>query len=178
MQKKAEDLCWVVDFELDKDNCLTHLLWMLPDQVDLWLRYYDVIVNDNIARTNQYQIPLEVFIILNCIKSATNQTPIIMFTDANPALDATIPIVLPETYAAYCIFHITQNLPKNLKLKLGENWDNFIKQFYQCRNSLFGIESTVKVEGYNWIIKQQLKANSTLCETADRFDSRLNDEKR
>src|ERR1700722_15187679 len=38
------------------------------------------------------------------------------------------------------------------------------------------IESTAKVEGYNWIIKQQLKANSTLCEFADRLDSRLKEE--
>ena len=162
MQKKAEDVRWVVDFELDEDNRLTRLLWMTPDQVNLWLKYYDVVVNDNTFRTNQYQMPLGVFIvidnkcktrlvcqvlvsdesldthiwILNCIKRATNQAPIMMFTDADPALDAAIPVVFPETYPAHCIFHITQNLPKNLKAKLGEKWDNFIEQFYQCRNSL------------------------------------------
>ncbi|CAB4426979.1 unnamed protein product [Rhizophagus irregularis] len=145
-----------------------------------------------------------------------------MFTDADPALDAAIPIVFPETYSAHCIFHIAQNLPKNLKAKLGEKWKDFIKQFYQCRNSLCeplfkqrwnkllndypmakdyllrtldqkfkswaraylykiftaGIESTARVEGYNWIIKQQLKAKSTLCELADRIDSRLKEEER
>ncbi|GBB93919.1 hypothetical protein RclHR1_22530004 [Rhizophagus clarus] len=53
MQKKAEELRWIVNFELDKDNCLTRLFWMSPDQMDLWLRYYDIIVNDNTARTNQ-----------------------------------------------------------------------------------------------------------------------------
>ncbi|CAB4489231.1 unnamed protein product [Rhizophagus irregularis] len=52
MQKKAEDLHWIVDFELDKDNRLTCLLWMSSDQVDLWLRYHDVVINDNTARTN------------------------------------------------------------------------------------------------------------------------------
>ncbi|EXX54899.1 hypothetical protein RirG_230330 [Rhizophagus irregularis DAOM 197198w] len=231
MQKKAEDL-----------------RWMSPDQVDLWLRYHDVVINDNTARTNQYQMPLGVFIIidnkcksrlvcqvlvsdetlnthvwiLECIKKATETAPIVMFTDADPALDAAIPIVFPETYLAHCIFHIAQNLPKNLKAKLGEKWDDFIKQFYQCRNSLCeplfkqrwnqllidypmakdhllrtldqnsrswaraylhkiftaGIESTARVEGYNWIIKQQLKANSNLCEIADRLDSRLKDEER
>ncbi|RHZ72157.1 hypothetical protein Glove_245g26 [Diversispora epigaea] len=35
MQKKIEDLRWVVDFELDKENRLTRLFWMSPDQVDL-----------------------------------------------------------------------------------------------------------------------------------------------
>jgi len=248
MQKKTEDLRWVVDFELDKDNRLTRLLWMSPDQVDLWHKYHDVVINDNTSRTNQYQMPLGVFIIidnkcktrlvcqvlvsdesldthvwiLKCIKRATEQAPIVMFTDADPALDAAIPIVFPETYPAHCIFHIAQNLPKNLKAKLGEKWDDFIKQFYHCRNSLCeslfkqrwnqllnnypmakdyllrtldkncrswaraylhkiftaGIESTARVEGYNWIIKQQLKANGTLCELADRLDSRLKDEER
>ncbi|RHZ55116.1 hypothetical protein Glove_420g13 [Diversispora epigaea] len=61
-----------------------------------------------------------------------------------PALDAAIPIVFPETYPAHCIFHIAQNLPKNLKGKLGEKWNDFLKQFYHCRNSLSGIESTSK----------------------------------
>uniref|UniRef100_U9UTR1 MULE transposase domain-containing protein n=1 Tax=Rhizophagus irregularis (strain DAOM 181602 / DAOM 197198 / MUCL 43194) TaxID=747089 RepID=U9UTR1_RHIID len=41
-----------------------------------------------------------------------------MFIDADSALDATIPIVFPETYSAHCIFYIAQNLPKNLKAKL------------------------------------------------------------
>ncbi|RHZ53322.1 hypothetical protein Glove_443g1 [Diversispora epigaea] len=248
LQKKIEDLRWVVDFELDKENQLTRLLWMSPDQIDLWLKYYDVVVNDNTAKTNQYQMLLGIFIIidnkcktrlvcqalvsdetldthvwiLECIRKATEQAPIVMFTDANPALDAAIPIVFPETYPAHCIFHIAQNLPKNLKGKLGERWNDFIKQFYQCRNSLCeplfkqrwnqllndfpaskdyllrtlgrncrswaraylykiftaGIESTSRIEGYNWVIKQQLKTNSTLCELVDCLDSRLKEEER
>ncbi|CAB4489230.1 unnamed protein product [Rhizophagus irregularis] len=32
-----------------------------------------------------------------------------------------------------------------------------------------GIESTARVEGYNWIIKQQLKANSTLYRNISMF---------
>ncbi|RHZ72158.1 hypothetical protein Glove_245g27 [Diversispora epigaea] len=160
--------------------------------------------------------------ILKCIRRATEQAPIVIFTDADPALNAAIPIVFPKTYPAHCIFHIAQNLPKNLKGKLGERWNDFIKQFYQCRNSLCkllfkqrwnqllndfptakdyllrtldrrckswaraylykiftaGIESTSRVEGYNWIIKQQLKANSTLCELVDRLDLRLKEEER
>ena len=162
MQKKIEDLRWIVKFELDKDNHLTCLFWMTSDQVNLWLKYYDVVINDNTARTNQYQMPFGVFVIidnkgktrlvcqvlasdktlethiwiLECIRRATEQALIVMFTDADPALDAAIPIVFPETYPAHCIFHIAQNLLKNLKAKLGEKWADFIKQFYQYRNSL------------------------------------------
>ena len=39
-----------------------------------------------------------------------------------------------------------------------------------------GIESTSRVKGYNWIIKQQLKAKSTLCELSNQIDSRLKEE--
>ncbi|RHZ84102.1 hypothetical protein Glove_85g101 [Diversispora epigaea] len=91
--------------------------------------------------TNQYQMPLGIFIIidnkyktrlvcqalvsdetldtyiwiLEYIRKATEQAPIVIFTDADLALDAAIPIVFPETHPAHCIFHIAQNLPKNLK---------------------------------------------------------------
>ncbi|CAG8746628.1 13364_t:CDS:2, partial [Cetraspora pellucida] len=222
--------------KINNDNRLIRLLWMSLGQVDLWLRYYNVVVNNNTARTNQYQMPLGLFIvidnkckthlacqvlisdetidthvwILEHIKKAVDKVPIVMFTDRDPALDAAIPIVFSETYSAHCIFHIAQNLPKNLKAKLGINWNNFIKQFYECQrwNKLLndfpmtkdyllrvldlkcrswaraylyriftvGIESTSRVESYNWVIKQQLKTNSTLCELADRLDERLRDE--
>ena len=50
---------------------------------------------------------LETYIqILECIRRATEQAPIVMFTDADPALDVAIPIVFPETYPAHYIFHI------------------------------------------------------------------------
>ncbi|RHZ75962.1 hypothetical protein Glove_208g167 [Diversispora epigaea] len=168
LQKKIEDLRWVVDFELDKENRLTRLLWMSPDQIDLWLKYYDVVINNNTAKTNQYQMLLGIFIIIDnkcktrlvCQAKATEQTLIVMFTDADPALDAAIPIVFLETYPAHCIFYIAQNLPKNLKGKLAS------------------IKSTSRVEGYNWVIKQQLKTNSTLCELVDCLNSRLKEEKR
>ena len=38
---------------------------MTPDQVNLWLKYYDVVINDNTARTNQYQMPFGVFVIID-----------------------------------------------------------------------------------------------------------------
>ncbi|CAG8785257.1 9814_t:CDS:2, partial [Cetraspora pellucida] len=38
------------------------------------------------------------------------------------------------------------------------------------------VESMAKVESYNWVIKQQLKANSMLCKLADCLDARLKDE--
>ncbi|PKC66991.1 hypothetical protein RhiirA1_535203 [Rhizophagus irregularis] len=141
MQKKAEDLHWIVDFELDKDNRLTCLLWMSSDQYQMPLEVFIII--DNKCKSclvcqvlvSDESLDTHVWI-LKCIKKATKTAPIVMFTDADPALDAAIPIIFSETYPVHCIFHIVQNLPKNLKAKLGEKWDDFIKQFYQCRNSL------------------------------------------
>ncbi|PKY48806.1 hypothetical protein RhiirA4_464509 [Rhizophagus irregularis] len=40
-----------------------------------------------------------------------------------------------------------------------------------------GIKSIARVKGYNWIIKQQLKVNSTLCKIVDRLDLKLNNNK-
>ncbi|CAG8777524.1 35126_t:CDS:1, partial [Racocetra persica] len=74
---------------------------------------------------------------LEHIKKAVEKGLIVMFIDRDPALDSAISIVFLKTYSAYCIFHIIQNLSKNLKAKLDINWDNFIKQFYKYHNSLY-----------------------------------------
>ncbi|CAB4423407.1 unnamed protein product [Rhizophagus irregularis] len=125
MQKKAEDLRWVVDFELDNDNRLTRLLWMSPDQVELWLNLCE---------------PL--------FKQRWNK----LLNDYPMVKD-----------------YLLRTLDQKFK-----SW----AQAYLYKIFTAGIESTARVEGYNWIIKQQLKAKSTLCELADRIDSRLKEEER
>jgi hypothetical protein len=35
---------------------------MSPAQIALWLEYHDVILNDNIAKTNRYNMPLSLFL--------------------------------------------------------------------------------------------------------------------
>ncbi|CAB4425742.1 unnamed protein product [Rhizophagus irregularis] len=125
MQKKAEDLRWVVDFELDNDNRLTRLLWMSPDQVELWLNLCE---------------PL--------FKQRWNR----LLNDYPMAKD-----------------YLLRTLDQKFK-----SW----ARAYLYKIFTAGIESTARVEGYNWIIKQQLKAKSTLCELADRIDSRLKEEER
>ncbi|PKK59279.1 hypothetical protein RhiirC2_795049 [Rhizophagus irregularis] len=147
MQKKAEDLCWIVDFELDKDNRLTRLLWMSPDQVEP-----TILVSDESLDTHIW--------ILNCIKRATNQAPIVMFTDADPSLNAVIPImtngiVLLNNSINVITVYVNHYLNPNCR-----SW----ARAYLHKIFTVGIKSTARVEGYNWIIKQQLKANSTLCE--------------
>ncbi|RHZ64231.1 hypothetical protein Glove_326g241 [Diversispora epigaea] len=134
---------------------------MSPTQIALWLEYYDVILNDNTAKTNRYQMPLSLFLaidnntksrlvaqalvcdetvesykwILECTKNATMVEPLVFVTDADPAADA-IGQIYVSTYQIHCIFHISENLPKNLKSKLGDQYENFVHDFYLCRNSI------------------------------------------
>jgi zinc finger SWIM domain-containing protein 3 len=44
---------------------------------------------------------------------------------------------LPETHHLLCIFHIQENLRKNLAGKLGREYKSFYKEFLHTRNSLF-----------------------------------------
>jgi len=65
MNHKSNDPEWVVEFELDDENRLTRIFWMSPAQVVLWLEYHDVVLNDNTAKTNCYQMLLSLFLIID-----------------------------------------------------------------------------------------------------------------
>jgi hypothetical protein len=246
IQHKSNDPGWFIEFKIDQDNRLTRLFWMSPTQIAFWLEYHDVILNDNTAKTNRYQMPLSLFLaidnntksrlvaqalvsdettesykwILECTKNATMTEPLVFVTDADPAMDAAIGQVYETTYPIHCIFHICENLPKNTKSKLSDQYENFVRDFYRCRNSLCeeifyerwhnltekyptvkdylmrtlypsrqawaraftskvftaGIQTTSRVEGYNHVIKRELKASSTLCDLAIILDARLESE--
>ncbi|CAG8644260.1 19929_t:CDS:2 [Racocetra fulgida] len=70
-------------------------------------------------------------------ENATGAEPQVIITDMDPVMDATCKIVYPNTYHVYCIWHLSQNLPKNLKSKLGNiKYKEFICEFWQAQNSL------------------------------------------
>ncbi len=52
------------------------------------------------------------------------------------AVEDEVLIEFLNTYHIYCIWHISQNLPKRLKEKFGSNFSNFMKNFFKTRNSL------------------------------------------
>ena len=62
--------------------------------------------------------------------------PLVFVTDANPAMDAAIVQTYEMTHPIHCIFHISENLPKNVKSKLGDQYEDFVRSFFICRNSL------------------------------------------
>jgi hypothetical protein len=59
-----------------------------------------------------------------------------MITDANPAMDAAIAQIYSQTKHLHCIWHIGQNIPKNLKSKLHGNYEEFAKKFSNRPSSL------------------------------------------
>ncbi|CAB4485774.1 unnamed protein product [Rhizophagus irregularis] len=58
VQKKQENPHFFLKFELDADNRLVRVFWMTPEQIILWIKYHDVIINDNTAKTNILCEPL------------------------------------------------------------------------------------------------------------------------
>jgi len=149
-------VCRVLEFQLNDENRLTRLFWMSSSQIALWLEYHDVVLNDNTAKTNHYNMPLSLFLIfdnntksrliaqslvsdetvetykwiLECTKKATMTEPMVFVTDADPAMDAAVVQIYDTAYPIHCIFHISENLPKNLKAKLGNEYDGFVRDFF------------------------------------------------
>ncbi|RHZ86139.1 hypothetical protein Glove_54g116 [Diversispora epigaea] len=109
--------------------------------------------------------------------------PLVFVTDADPAADAAIGQIYISTYQIHCIFHISENLPKNLKSKLElfyKRWSNLTEKYSNAKDYLMralypnrqawartftskifmaGIQTTSRVESLNNIIKRELKAN-------------------
>ncbi|CAB5369719.1 unnamed protein product [Rhizophagus irregularis] len=162
IEYKSNSPGWFIEFQLDQENRLSRLFWMSPTQIALWLEYHDVILNDNTMKTNRYNMPLSLFLaidnnirscliaqalvsdeitesykwILECTKKATMIEPLVFVTDTDHAMDAAIEQIYETAYPIHCIFHISENLPKNTKSKLSNQYDDLVRDFYHCRNSL------------------------------------------
>ena len=51
LQKK--DPGWVIETHIiGEDFCLGSILWMSPQQVQLWMRFHDVVITDDTYKTN------------------------------------------------------------------------------------------------------------------------------
>ncbi|CAG8670087.1 43038_t:CDS:2, partial [Gigaspora margarita] len=92
---------------------------MFPEQIELWLKFNNVVLNDCTAATNRYEIALSIFLIVDNhlysrmvvqqIKKATrNAVPQVIFTDADLAVFVTICDKFSTTKALY--WHQTEQL--------------------------------------------------------------------
>ena len=55
-------------------------------------------------------------------------------------MDAAIDSQYSDTYSLHCLYHISQNLLRNLKAPLGNTFIDFLKDFYMCRNILSPVD--------------------------------------
>ncbi|RHZ78169.1 hypothetical protein Glove_167g114 [Diversispora epigaea] len=126
-----------------------------------WIKFYNVIIHDNTARTNKYNYSLSLFILienynksrlaaqafmqdersesyewlLQCCLEACEITPSTFVTDADPAMIAAVSTVFPRTHHMQCLFHLYQNIFKNLHSKLGSLFQEFLKDFKNIQHS-------------------------------------------
>src|SRR5947209_8146948 len=134
---------------------------MSPEQRERWSKFYDIIIHDNTARTNKYNYPLSLFILidnynksrlaaqafmqderqesyewlLRCCLEACEIPPTTFITDADPAMIAAASIVFPNAHHMQCLFHLYQNLSKNLRSSLGPLYKEFLKDFRAIQRS-------------------------------------------
>lgn len=162
---KDQEPGWIIYTRLDPfDNRLVGLFWMSPIQHQCLLRYNDIVQTDNTCRTNWFDMYLTLLVVvdnntksrlvaqclsedetvdsyewfLDCLLQTTNNTPpVCLFSDADPALLNAVASKFPETHHFLCIFHIQENLRKNLAGKLGKEYQSFYKEFLHTRNSTF-----------------------------------------
>ena len=151
-EQKRRDSRWIVVRGWDDDNALTHLLWMTPEQVENWIQFSDCVINDVTHKTNRYGMALSLFVgfdrnmqnilfaqalladeskqshswLFRQIIEATGIHPTVIITDSDPAVDAAVKEIFTTTYPVHCAFHITQNLHKNLRKPLGDQYEKFL----------------------------------------------------
>ncbi|CAB5209192.1 unnamed protein product [Rhizophagus irregularis] len=163
LELQADDPAWFVKPLIDDtSNQLIGIFWMSPEQRERWSKFYDIIIHNNTARTNKYNYLLSLFILIDnynksrleaqafiqdekqesyewllrcCLEAC--EIPLLTFvTDADPAMIAAISTVFPETHHMQCLYHLYQNLPKNLRSCLGSPlYQEFLKDFRAIQHS-------------------------------------------
>jgi hypothetical protein len=71
----------------------------------------------------------------NMFKEATESSYKVIFTDADPAVQASIINVFPDARHLWCNWHLSNNIVKNTSAKLGEKLREYLKDFSDCQKS-------------------------------------------
>lgn len=137
---------------------------MSPSQRSLYRHYRDVVLNNNTYKTNRFNMPLNVLVIVDnngrsrlvgcslvsgektedyewilkqLLIASNNLPPHVIIVNEDPAMEAACANVIGGTTLLNCIWHLGhQNLNKNLHGALGKDWDAFISSFWTMRNSI------------------------------------------
>lgn len=73
---------------------------------------------------------------LGCYLQAAGAPPAVVLTDADPGATAAVASVFPKALHLWCLWHIHQNLRKQLGSKLGPEFQNFVNDFRSCQMQL------------------------------------------
>lgn len=156
---KAQDPRWEVHFDVHPTTRrFEKLYWSSPGQVDLLLRWNDVIINDITLGRNRYNLPLNIFIIVDgqyrtrnvayCfLDSETTEShqwalrhlfhilppqfDRVFFSDHDLALEKAIELLGDgRPWHGLCIHHIAGNFVLQLKKILLLDFDKCYSQFW------------------------------------------------
>jgi len=90
------------------------------------------LVNDETKETYEW--------LLKFTLRAMNYALRVFITDSDPGMDAAIDSQYNTTYLLHCLYHISQNLLRNLKAPLGSTFNDFLTDFYMCQNILSPVD--------------------------------------
>ena len=154
---------------------LERVIWMYPEQKLNYSRFYDVVVFDNIYKTNRFQMPFRIFTEVNnfgqsiCfagslvieedeetfrwifskfLEMTSGHAPSVLLTDDDKAMaNAYVKVLKPfGTRHRLCQWHLLKNVMKNLIGKLGNTWRSFIGQLYKCLGKIDAYEFQISWE--------------------------------
>ncbi|CAG8833588.1 2236_t:CDS:2, partial [Gigaspora margarita] len=169
--KCREAICHlVVNKYRIKENDMSLLLIQLYEYKEMDSNWYIMPLIDPIRQydTNkllQLSIMSLCFIVQN-LEKATRIPPRVLITDKDLSMKHITAHNFSNTKHLFCLYHLSQNILKNLQGKLGKQYPNFIKDFYLAHNSLSEI-STHRVEGLNNHIKTAINSSSTLLQVIE-----------
>jgi hypothetical protein len=163
--RQAEDATFFFRKDVEEvTGRLRRLFWMEPQQRVLYLRYNDIVLNDNTANTNRFNMALSTFVIVDAnaksriaacalvsgettadyewileqlLEASDGVAPGVLLVDEDPAMEAACASTIPQTTMLNCIWHLgSLNIAKNLQGALRSEWQAFMPRFWAARNAL------------------------------------------
>ena len=143
MLQQRADPDFFVDYKLNEDNELVGVLWITAEQRRAWLAAPDILIHDNTYNLDNMGFKLGNFngidelgrtidlgtsLVLDetaCtyewqfsswLHGMYDVPPTVVGTDADPAASIAVADVFPSSLYFWCLWHIMQNLNKNLKV--------------------------------------------------------------
>ncbi|XP_039804984.1 protein FAR1-RELATED SEQUENCE 5-like [Panicum virgatum] len=131
---KANNPQFFYEFQLDDKNVVKNVFWSHASQQGDYADYSSVVTFDTTYRTNQYSMPLAMFVGFNnklqnvvfgqaLLRDERADTfewlfkqfracmggkdPIVIFTDQDSSIEKAINLVFQKTYHRYCRWHVT-----------------------------------------------------------------------